>query len=321
MTFPVAPGLSSNGPTMKKIILYGILLLPFVAILSNCRKEDVQTPPVDPRFPLPLLTKDTAGDDYISGKDPASFLGRFVVDMYYGTAVTAQEVDVVVMKNDDRANVKTLRRGVIRFPANIQVTGAQLTTLFDSTIQLGDKFEIGADVTTKDRQKFEAFPISGNPYGADTTALPGYRFSIVYVATCTFDNSSYDGVYTVVQDTFGDADWGDLKAGDGVFIGAGTEGNQISVYAYPYNAPLYYIYPMGCQIDPVTFDITIFPWQIIGMNTTPSWPTIYVESGTGTASPCGDAITLNMTLTAVYYSSPGVPSGGYSQTGVLELRK
>ena len=299
---------------MKKTIPYSLLLFGLAAMFHACRKDDVQPPP-DTRFPLPLITKDTTGDDFISGKDPASFLGKFVIDMYYGTEVLPQKVDIVVIRNDNKTNVKTIHANVTTFPASIQVTGTQLTTLFDSTIRLGDKFEIGADVTTINGQKFEAFPEAGNPYGADTSALPGSRFSIEYVADCVFDIASFNGWYTVVGNTIGGGDWGDLKVGDGVAVSAG--GNEISVFAYPYNQPLYIVYPMICQVDPVTYDVTITR-QIIGLNTIFSWPMIWAEPGTGTVSPCGDAITLNMTLSAVYNSPPG---GGYSGTGVLELRK
>jgi hypothetical protein len=302
---------------MKKIILYSLLFGCLAIKFTACRKDDVQTPP-DLRFPLPLLTKDTTGDDFISGKDPASFLGKFIVDMYYGT-VTAQKVDVVVIRNDNKANVRTIKANVTSFPASIEVTGTQLTTLFDSTINLGDKFEIGADVTTINGQKFEAFPATEDPYGADTSALPGSRFSIVYFTTCRFDISSFAGWYTVVSNTIGEADWGDLKAGDGVPVSAGED--AISVYAYPLNQPQYIIYPMVCQVDPVTFDIA-FQQQMIGLNTTFSWPMIWVESGKGAANPCGDAITitLNMTLFTAYYHE-GILYPSYSQAGVLELRK
>ena len=95
--------------------------------------------------------------------------------MYYGTAVKPQKVDIVVIRNDNRTNVKTIKANVTTFPASIQVTGTQLTTLFDSTIKLGDKFEIGADITTINGQKFEAFPVTGNPYGADTSRIAGFQ--------------------------------------------------------------------------------------------------------------------------------------------------
>ena len=95
--------------------------------------------------------------------------------MYYGTAVKPQKVDIVVIRNDNKTNVKTIKANVTSFPACIQVTGTQLTTLFDSTIKLGDKFEIGADVTTINGQKFEAFPVTGNPYGADTSRIARFQ--------------------------------------------------------------------------------------------------------------------------------------------------
>ena len=86
---------------MKKIILYNLLFCGLATMFTACRKDDVQTPP-DLRFPLPLLTKDTTGDMFIPGKDPESFLGKFVVDMYYGTAVKPQKVDIVVIRNDNK---------------------------------------------------------------------------------------------------------------------------------------------------------------------------------------------------------------------------
>ena len=160
---------------MKTIVAYSIFLAVFASIFGACKKDDAEPPP-DTRFPLPLITKDTTGDEFISGKDPSSFLGKFIVDMYYGTAVTAQKVDIVVIRNDNKANVKTIKADVTNFPASHRGNRSQLTTLFDSTIKLGDKFEIGADVTTINGQKFEAFPATGNPYDADTATLPGSRF-------------------------------------------------------------------------------------------------------------------------------------------------
>ena len=93
---------------MKKTILYSLLLFGLAAMFHACRKGDVQPPP-DTRFPLPLFTKDTSGDDFISGKDPASFLGKFVIDMYYGTEVLPQKVDIVVIRNDTRQMSKQFR--------------------------------------------------------------------------------------------------------------------------------------------------------------------------------------------------------------------
>jgi len=271
---------------MKTIVSYSVFVILVASVLGACRKDEVQPPP-DLRFPLPLLTKDTTGDDFISGRDPASFLGKFVVDMYYGIAVKPQKIDIVVIRNDNRTNVKTIKSNVTSFPYSVEVTGTQLTTLFDSTIKLGDKFEIGADVTTINGQKFEAFPLAGTPYGADTAALPGHRFSIVYVADCLFNTADFKGNYTVLTNTW------DYKVGDLIVVGPGG-GDTILITAWPHPDVGGYIrWPMIIIVDPVTYEVTI-PFQSVGEYA--GGPSHLIDGGTGTVSPCGDKITLSVII-------------------------
>ena len=297
---------------MKTIILYSILLPAFATIFSSCQKDEAELPP-DSRFPLPLITKDLRGDDTISGRDPESFLGKFVVDLYYGPAVNPQKIDIVVIRNDDKTNVKTIKADVTSFPSSIEVTGTQLTTLFDSTIRLGDKFEIGADVTTINGQKFEAFPATGNPYGADTSTLPGSRFSIAYVADCVFDIASFSGWYTVEANTL------EYNAGDSIEVRPG-EGDTILITAWPHPNPVlglvYHRWPMIVVVDPVTYEVTI-PIQGVGEYCC-GGPGVYLfEEGSGTVSPCGDRISLVVSLDAGYNYGPGYNNGVVP----LELRK
>lgn len=277
---------------VKTIAIYTVLFTGVTLLSMGCRKDDVNPP--DTRFPLPLLTIDTTADLYIPGLDPESFVGKFVVDMYYGQAVTPQKVDVVVKKNDDRSNIKIIRAGVTSFPASIQVTGTQLRTLFDSTIKLGDKFEIGVDVTTKEGKKFEAFPATGKPYGADTAALPGSRFSIVYTAECKFDVASFNGYYTVQRTTH------EYWAGDSMLVAQGP-GNTILVTAWPYpnhwSTWDFWRIPMIVKIDPVTLTATV-DLQTVGEYCC-GGPLVIVEGGSGTVSQCGDSITLNVTVAEV----------------------
>lgn len=281
--------------TMKTIILSATLLAVFATIFSSCQKDEADPPPPDPRFPLPLITKDTTADEFISGKDPAGFLGKFVVDMNYGAAVTAQKVDVVVIRNDNKANVKTIKANVTSFPASIQVTGTELATLFDSTIKLGDKFEIAADVTTKDGKKFEAFPTTGSPYGADTATLPGSSFSVVYVADCKFNAADFDGNYTILTNTW------DYKVGDLVKVGPGG-GDTILITAWPHPDVGGYIrWPMIVIVDPVTYAVTI-PFQSVGEYA--GGPSHLIDGGTGTVSPCGDKITLSVIIWVGSYYGP-----------------
>ncbi|MEP7375828.1 MAG: hypothetical protein ABI675_20695 [Chitinophagaceae bacterium] len=179
------------------------------------------------------------------------------------------------------------------FPAPIEVTGAQLTTLFDSTIKRGDKFEIGVDVTTKDGQKFDAFPLAGNPYGADTATLPGSRFSITYVADCIFNIADFNGYYTVLTKTW------DYEAGDSVEVRPGV-GNTLLITAWPNPDFGNFIrVPMRVTVDPVTYIATV-PMQVVGEFA--GGMAHGIDEGTGTVSPCGDKITLSlMFMVGTYY--------------------
>src|SRR5262245_17555306 len=197
-----------SNSAMKTKFLYSLLFPLIATLFIACEKNSVAPIP-DPRFPLPSIIKDTTSDEFISGKNPDDFLGKVVVNMYYGTEVVAQKVDVVVIRNGNKSNVKTLKAGVTSFPTTVEVTATQLTTLFDSTITLGDVFEIAADVTAQDGRFYKGFPLTGNPYDADTATLPGSSFSITYVAKCVYDKNDYNGFYKILTKTW-DYEVGDL---------------------------------------------------------------------------------------------------------------
>jgi hypothetical protein len=269
---------------MKSSIILSFLLALFFV---SCRKEDNPKLPDLTRVPVPIITKDATGDDVISGQNPEAFSGKFVVDMFFETDVRPEKIDVVVIKNDDKTNVKTIQAGVTTFPTTISVTGAQLTTLFGEPIVAGDNFEIGADITIHG-QTFQAFPTVGNAYGAGVAAQPGASTSILYLALCGFDKANFNGNYTVAQD-----DWADFVVGELVAVKPGVGENQISVTAYPSPAFGTNRKAMILDVDPVTFEVTV-PEQVIGdYNGAPPGATV---RGTGTVNPCGDNITLTLTI-------------------------
>lgn len=285
---------------MKRIVLLSCLLLVLASLFNACQKN-TEAPPPDPRFPLPSITKDTTADKFISAKNPESFLGKVVVHMYYGTEATAQKVDVVVIRNGNKSNVKVIKTDVTSFPTTIEVTGTQLTSLFDSTIKLGDTFEIAADVTTKDGQKFPGFPLSGNPYNADTATLPNSSFSINYVANCTFDKADFNGFYKVLNNTW------DYQVGDSVEVRPGT-GNSIKITAWPNpDVGNFTRWPMIVDIDPVT-NVATVSFQAVGEFA--GSVSHIIDSGTGTVSPCGDKITLSlMFMVGTYYGEQSLVLG------------
>jgi hypothetical protein len=200
---------------MKKIAIYSLYLFSVAVLFTACRKEDnPKLPQGMSRFPTPQLLKVTTGaDQVISAQNPAAFTGKFTVDRYFKNDAPPQKYDVVVIKNDNKAVVKSIQANVTTFPTTITVTGAQLVTLFGSPIVLGDKFDFGVDVTTAEGTKFEAFPITGAAYASGVAAQPNSGTFVRFEAVCAYDANQYQGNFEVLAD-----EWGDYGAGDVVVV-------------------------------------------------------------------------------------------------------
>lgn len=272
---------------MKKILTYTILTL--FTVLSACRKSDNPKIPDLARVPIPEITKDSSGNASISSQDPNSFKGRFIVDMFFKTDTKPQKVDVVVIKNSNKTNVKVIQADVTTFPSTIEVTGSQLATLFGEPIVVGDNYDIGADITTAGGQTYQAFPAVGNAYGAGVSGqFGGVNLTVRYSALCSFDKNSFNGSYKVAQD-----DWADFAVGDLIEVMPGVGVNQISITAYPSPAFGTNRKAMVIDVDPATSEVTV-PEQVIGdYDGAPPAATI---RGSGTVNPCGNIITLSLTF-------------------------
>lgn len=194
---------------MKRIIIYSLYLFSVAAFFPACKKDVNGKLPELTSVPLPLIVKVTGTDQVISAQSPNTFSGKFTVGLYFPNDAPPKKFDVVVIKNNDKTNVKVIKADVTSFPTDVTVTGTQLAALFGSPIVLGDKFDISVDVTTYRGEKFEAFPVIGNSYAAGITAQPGASTLIRYEAVCQYIPSAYQGSYQVVTD-----EWGDYTAGD-----------------------------------------------------------------------------------------------------------
>lgn len=265
-----------------------IIVCFFAALIfGSCRKEDNPKLPDLIRVPLPLITLDPTGDATISAQNSASFKGKFIVDVYFKNDIPPQKFDIVIIKNGDPSTVKILQAGITTFPTTMEVTGAQITAAFGAPSE-GDKYDIGADVFIANGQKIEAFPATGTAYGSSIAGQPGSNTSIEYVVLCGFDKNSFNGNYKVVRD-----DWQDFAAGDLIAVQPGTGANQISIAAYPSPAFGKNRKPMVIDVDPVTFIVTV-PLQVVGdYDGAPPGATV---KGSGTVNPCGDKITLSVTI-------------------------
>lgn len=291
---------------MKQSFLYSLLFLFFA--ISSCRKEDNPKLPDIARVPTPLITKVDGTDKVISSQDPASFKGKFIVDLFFKTDVPPQKFDVVIMKNDDKTTVKTFKENVTTFPTTFDITSEQLATLFGAPIVLGDKFEIGVDVTTKEGLKFQAFPLVGEGYGSGVASQAGASTDIRYEAVCKYNPDLYKGTFVVEED-----EWEDYAPGDEVEISQVDDTHLTFTHVAAVGA-----IPITIVINPDDNSASIAKQEIgtrwaYGASYTKPFVATAGAASNSYVSPCEESIILNLQ----YGYSAGTWSGNY----ILKLKK
>ena len=166
---------------MKKIIILSLYLFSIAGLFTACSKdENGELPDNLTQFPTPLVVKVAGTDQSISAANPNAFSGKLRVSLYFPTGAPPKKYDVVVIKNNDKTNVKIIQADLTTFPTDITITGSQLATLFGSPIVAGNTFDISVDVTIYTGEKFEAFPVTGNAYASGIAAQPGSSTFIRY---------------------------------------------------------------------------------------------------------------------------------------------
>ena len=244
---------------MKKIIIYSFYLFSVAAFFAACRKDDNGKLPELTRFPVPLVVKVAGSDQVISAQTPNTFSGKYSVGLYFPNDAPPKKFDVVVIKNNDKTNVKVLKTEVTSFPSELTVTGTQLAALFNAPIVLGDKFDIGVDVTTYTGEKFEAFPVVGNSYAAGVAAQPGASTFVRYEAVCRYDPAAYQGSYEVVID-----EWDNYAPGDIVQL------TMIDATHFSFKYLAAGALPIVVTVNPITNAVTV-PKQVYGSGYPPGW--------------------------------------------------
>ena len=278
---------------MKRNIIYGLLALVLVA---SCRKKDnPKLPDGMTRLPIPVLVADVTTSTSIDVLNVGNFLGKFSVDMYFKTDIPPSKVDVVVIKNGDKTNIKTFQ-AAITWPATITVTGANLVSLF-GPIKLGDFFDFGADITTQDGVLYQAFPPGTavgygtfiNSLPPTTPGAPGIQVVIRYGAICAYDPAIYVGPFKA-NDAFGDADGATI-------VLTKVSNNQFSfIYPSAIN-PQPIIVTVNTGTNALTVPLTIIGTQwspAYGYPNTATYANPSVNSATGSVAPCNKTATLNI---------------------------
>ncbi len=259
-----------------KFSLYLFCMSSFFA----CRKSDNAKLPDLIRAPIPLLTKDASADLSISGQDPNNFNGKIIVDLYYKNDVKPSKFDLVVIKNGDNSNVKTVKENITDYPSTVDVTGSQLVSLFGSPIVVGDNFDFGVNATMPNSQKFTAFLPVGTAYGPNIFNLPGSSPIVRYSALCPFDLNSLVGTATVSDPDFWGADYP---------VTVTLAGNILSIDGW--------VQQPGAVVN-VTVDVASLTATIPHQVYYPTLPTTpyhnpYVE-GTGVIDACNNTLTMTL---------------------------
>jgi hypothetical protein len=245
---------------MKKIIIFSLYLLSIATVFNACRKEDNPKLPALERFPLPQVVKVAGSDEVISAQDPDAFTGKFTVGLFFPDDIPPRSFDVVVIKNEDKTNVKVIQPNVTAYPTTITITGTELANLFGAPIVLGDKFDISVDITTITGAKFEAFPLTGNSYAAGIAAQPGASTFVRYEAVCQYNPEQYQGNFEVVTD-----EWGDYPTGSIVPI------TMIDATHFSFKYGASNAQPIIVTVNPNTNAVTVAK-QVYGSGYPPGWP-------------------------------------------------
>lgn len=265
---------------MKSSIILSFL---FITILvTGCRKGDNPKVPDLTKVPVPLLTLDETSDTKISGQDPASFQAKFTVDVYFKNGELPKQLDLVVVKNGDAANAKTVLANITSWPVEYSVTGQNLIDLF-GPIALGDAFEFSTDVTTQDGLKVAAFPLGGGtPFAPGIYNMPGSSPLLRFAAPCPFDIEPYRGDYIIVRD-----DWADYFPDDDIAVTV-IDDTHMS-FKYKADGAL----PIIMEIDPATNAITV-AYQKYGSYGGDDYFVESIPGDNSAADPCTTSLSVNL---------------------------
>lgn len=182
-------------------------------LASACRKSDNVKVPELTKVPYPLLVKDNKTDVSISAQTPDLFKAKFSVGLFFPDGIKPAKYDVVIRKNLNNSNVKLIKADVTVYPTTLEITGLDLKGYFGVSSVLGDKYDIGVDITTTEGRKFEAFPLVGASYSPGSSSPEGAALIVRYEAVCKYNPADYAGDFEVTTDG-----WNDFGVGSTVTL-------------------------------------------------------------------------------------------------------
>lgn len=276
---------------MKKFLS---ILIIATAVIAGCRKNDnPKLPDGIQSTPLPLLVQDTGSTVLI--QDVATFASKFSVQLYFKDGAKPKKMDIVVARNKEYNNVKTLKTDVTAYPTDINVTGPQLAALFgiaETAIVPGDQFEIRANITLDNGTVLNGFTTGGitpggdivdiAPYGTDASTFPGSNLTITYRAVCPLNLDDFVGTYTLDDPAFWGASYSVNITRDGT-----TNRLKVAGFVQDPSAIIYLTVKESAQ----TITVPKQSYLPILPGTTYHNPSV---AGTGVIDACNNKITLSL---------------------------
>lgn len=288
----------------KNLLTYLVLAILFI----GCSKDDGPVPEAIglERVPAPLVTIDPASSAAIDLLDLGAFHAKFNVGLYFPNDIPPSKFDIVVRKNNNNTTVKVLQPGVTTFPASLDVTAAQLATLFGTPIVLNDTYDFGVDVYSQSGKKYEAFPVVGVSYAAAFQPdHAGFNTTLTFGAICKYSPTLFGAIgstsnFQVLTDEWGDDPvngWGPPAGYRPTVAVTVVDATHLS-FKSPVNGTSTIVLTINPANNNITFtgqpygDLSVGPLQV-----DPTW--IYgaatVENaGVNNVAPCAKQINLSV---------------------------
>lgn len=194
--------------------------------VTACGDESNPNLPDLERVAVPKFTITAGSLAEIDANVISNFKGSFDLGVYFTDDALPVSTDLIIAKDGDYKNLKTLKEGITSLPTKVEFTGDDLVKLF-GVISGGSFFEIGAQM--KSASGFVVKPFNSNgtiTYPGDIKNFPGSNPTIRYATFCAFKTDNFVGDFIVVAD-----EWQDYKAGDVIAVSKVSE----NVLSFKYN--------------------------------------------------------------------------------------
>jgi hypothetical protein len=288
---------------MNKMIKYSVAVVLALSLLASCR-EDEKDPWQAFRSPNgAVVSWSSINSSIINFADINN--SAYDVDLI-DISGNVDEYELFVVYQGDTAAFET----ITSFPANLDITAAELVTAFTNAgftldvndFSAGDRVDCFATVTDKNGVVYEVTDI-----GNDLLTNPGmrtmHRFNFFF--SCPFDPAEAEGTYFVTFD-----EWGDYATPSTIPMTVTADATSVTVEGLYSNA---WIGVGGHQDYDVKIDINVAN-GIATVAAQPAYSTAWWPSTFGVASVDGTGFVFScsgtITVDLQHRVSAGTFSGG-----------